>query len=70
MVEIFACGGRNLAYMELMVTMARVLWLFDFKGVGELGERVNGGSKGDYRMEDFFVCNKFGPEIEFRKVEL
>lgn len=64
-----ACIGRNMAYMELMITMARVLWLYDFKGVGELGERVDGGCKGEYRMEDFFVCHKYGPEIEFTKVE-
>jgi cytochrome P450 len=63
-----ACIGRNMAYMELMDTMARVLWLFDFKGVGGLGERVDGGSQKEYRIEDFFVCNKFGPEVEFRKV--
>ncbi|KUJ20673.1 cytochrome P450 [Mollisia scopiformis] len=64
-----ACIGKAMAYMEMMCTMARVLKMFDLKGVGSLGERVDGmgGKAEEYRIEDFFVCHKFGPMVEFSK---
>lgn len=67
-----ACIGKGIAYMELMITLARVVWLFDLKGVGGLGERRlgQGGGKGEYKVEDFFVCHKEGPMVEFVEAKL
>ncbi|CZR61032.1 related to cytochrome P450 67 [Phialocephala subalpina] len=60
-----ACIGKNMAYMEMMNTMARVLWLFDMRGVGELGE--SGERKGEFEVRDCFICDKDGPMVEFSK---
>lgn len=66
------CIGKNMAYMEIMIALARVLLLFDFKSVGSLGE---GGKwagegrkrRGEYQVEDAFICCKSGPLLEFAK---
>lgn len=68
------CVGKNLAYMEMMVTMARVLVMFDMKVVGTLGEGRPGGEagrrrKGEFQVKDCFVSLKDGPMIEFKCVE-
>ncbi|KAH7380914.1 cytochrome P450-like protein [Cadophora sp. MPI-SDFR-AT-0126] len=67
------CLGRNLAYMEMMILLARMLLLFDMKVVGTLGEggKGKGGGremKGEYQVRDIFVCKKEGPMVEFTKV--
>ena len=69
------CVGKNLAYLELMVTMARVLWTLDIK---ELVEATGGEPKHrylrkyqdhvktEYRLRDRFTSWKDGPMISFR----
>lgn len=51
------CIGKNMAVMEMMTTMARVLKCFEFEGSGELG--------GEYVVKDHFVCEKDGPMLSF-----
>ncbi|PVH83179.1 cytochrome P450 [Cadophora sp. DSE1049] len=68
-----ACIGRNLAYMEMMILLARMLLLFDVKAVGSVGEGGKGEGvgrerKGEYQVRDIFVCKKEGPVVEFTKV--
>jgi cytochrome P450 len=53
-----ACIGKNMAYMEMMIVMARVLFLFDFSSEG-------GEEGGEYVVKDHFVCGKDGPMISF-----
>ncbi|KAF8867357.1 cytochrome P450 [Acephala macrosclerotiorum] len=60
-----ACIGKGMAYMEMMNTMARVLWLFDMEGVGKLGEREE--RRGEFEVRDYFVCDKEGPMVKFSK---
>jgi cytochrome P450 len=67
------CIGRNMAYMELLTTVARTVWLFDMKLAGRLGEGLPDGTewgrdrKGEYQLEDVFVSRKEGPLVEFVK---
>ncbi|KAF2809419.1 cytochrome P450 [Mytilinidion resinicola] len=73
------CIGRGLAYVELSVTVARVLFLFDVRAkrgetLGEGGregvqgvEGVEGRERrGEYQIEDRFASRKDGPVVEFR----
>ncbi|KAF2490822.1 cytochrome P450 [Lophium mytilinum] len=73
------CIGRGLAYVELSVTVARVLFLFDMRAkTGEtLGEGGRIGVEGvdgvwgrekraEYQIEDRFASRKDGPVVEFR----
>jgi cytochrome P450 len=67
------CIGKGMAYMEMMITMARVLKLFDLRVVGTLGEggpdlEVGRQRKGDYQVQDCFISLKDGPLIEFNAV--
>lgn len=42
-----ACAGKAMAYMELSLTVAKVLWCFDFHSAsGEAGELGGGYSSG------------------------
>jgi cytochrome P450 len=65
------CIGRNMAYIELMTTVARTVWLFDMKLAGWLGEGLLDATergrdrKGEYQLEDVFVSRKEGPLVEF-----
>ncbi len=54
-----------MAYIEMIVTMARVLWLFDMRAVGNLGERLE--RKDEYRIDDCSICNKHEPMVQFSK---
>lgn len=67
------CIGKNMAYMEMLITMARVLVLFDIRAVGTLGEggpdlEVGRQRKGDYQVKDCFISSKDGPMVEFKAV--
>jgi cytochrome P450 len=67
------CIGQNMAYMELMTTVARTVWLFDMKLAGSLGEGLPDAAEwgrerpGEYQLEDVFVSRKTGPLVEFMK---
>lgn len=71
---VYACVGKNLAYLMLNITMAKLLYLFDFKvpdgntlgeGAPELmwGRRV----KNQFQLADSFVANNQGPMVQVRK---
>jgi cytochrome P450 len=47
------CIGEGMAYMEMMITMARMLKLFDLKVIGTLGEGSPDGEVGRQRKGDF-----------------
>ncbi|KAI9052021.1 hypothetical protein LZ554_004275 [Drepanopeziza brunnea f. sp. 'monogermtubi'] len=61
------CIGRNMAYIELTLAMARVLFLFDLELASTLGE---GGPGGEWMTWDNFNAHKEGPVLRFvpRKV--
>ncbi|RAL61285.1 hypothetical protein DID88_010364 [Monilinia fructigena] len=70
-----SCIGKYLAYQEMKVVLARLIWAFDMrlssqKGVG-LGEGRDGMGKGRERKDEFqtwdqFVSRHEGPMVEFR----
>lgn len=57
-----SCIGKNMAYMEMMISMARMLFLFDFESVGTLGES---GDRGVWQLKDCFLASKDGPMVRF-----
>ncbi|KAE9377269.1 cytochrome P450 [Stipitochalara longipes BDJ] len=64
------CIGKNMAYMEMMIVMARVLKMFDIKVVGTLGEgrpdmQTGRQRKRDFQVMDCFISMKDGPMVEF-----
>ena len=70
------CIGKGLAYVEMMTTMARVLYLYDVRravDVVDPGEGREGLEWGRHRPSEFqlfdtFTSMKDGPMLEFRKV--
>lgn len=69
------CVGKNLAYLELMVTMARVVWTLDIKDVTDATLNIPGEkylskyedhAKNEYRLRDRFTSWKDGPMLSFR----
>ena len=62
------CIGKGVAYLELSIALARVLWLYDLRLVsGEGGgENLKGGRRGEYTVKDCFVAEKEGPVVQFR----
>ncbi|KAK3385963.1 cytochrome P450 [Podospora didyma] len=71
------CIGKSLAYVEMMVTLARVLFLFDLRRaqglVGDVGEGGKPGAEwgrhrhDEFQLKDTFTSTKDGPMIEFRR---
>lgn len=65
------CPAKALAYRELSLICATVIWQTDFRSVSTLGEGREGWHwgrhrKDEYQIFDLFSANKFGPELEFR----
>jgi len=68
------CIGKGLAYVELMMTLARVLWSFDMRlapGKEAVGAGKEGGESGrqrveEYQLKDTFTSMKDGPIVQFR----
>lgn len=66
------CLGKGMAYREISITIARVVWLYDMrlaKG-STLGERASNfpdGRRrpGEYQLFDTFASKAHGPSVEF-----
>ncbi|CZT44681.1 related to benzoate-para-hydroxylase (cytochrome P450) [Rhynchosporium secalis] len=59
------CIGKNMAYMEMMLAMARVLFLFDIEATGSLGEGQTRNGNVEYGLGDTFNAVKEGPTVRF-----
>ena len=62
------CIGKNMAYLELMLVMGRLLYVFDVKKMGQKGEGGEGWlrrRKDEFQLYDRFICLKDGPEVGF-----
>jgi cytochrome P450 len=71
------CIGKGLAYVELTVTLARVLWTFDLRkatgtNVGEGTFEGEGGRRrvGEFQLWDTFTSLKDGPMVQVREREM
>lgn len=70
-----SCGGRQLAYLESRLAVARALWYFDFeKAPGDAGELGGGKPGGDrlrsrrdeFQLQDVIVAEHDGPNLVFK----
>lgn len=71
-----ACPGKAMAWMEIMITIARTFWYFDFEkapgkpgGVGELLHPAPDGQSliPEHEAEDWFAAVHDGPYLAFRR---
>ncbi|KAK5050762.1 hypothetical protein LTR84_003321 [Exophiala bonariae] len=69
------CVGKGMAYMELSITLARLIWLFDIR-FAPGHERSGGGGPGkgdgrerenEYQLTDAFVSDRSGPVLQFKR---
>lgn len=67
------CIGKGLAYVELTVTIARVLYLYDLRlapgttvGAGGKDLEVGRTRTTEYQIQDVFASKKDGPMLQFR----
>lgn len=67
------CPGKNLAYMEMSITMAKVLYLSDVQAVE--GDDLGAGkahliwgrrNKAIFQTKDTFVSEREGPRVRFK----
>jgi cytochrome P450 len=68
------CPGRHLARMELLVTMARLIFQYDFRGMpgdteGQGNPNMMWGrrQKTQFQTWDYMIALRDGPMIQFRK---
>ncbi|KAH7371505.1 cytochrome P450 [Pyrenochaeta sp. MPI-SDFR-AT-0127] len=67
------CIGKGLAYVELTVTIARVLFMYDLRlapgttlGAGSKDLEVGRERASEYQIQDVFASKKDGPMLQFR----
>lgn len=72
-VGVRGCIGKNMAYMELSLAIAYLLWHYDVRaksgdptGEGAPDKGLGRKRKGEYQLFDHFVCAKDGPIVELR----
>ncbi|KAI0516988.1 cytochrome P450 [Xylaria bambusicola] len=69
-----SCLGKSMAYLELSLVVAKIMWYFDFeRAPGKLGE-IGGGTVGatngrgrpdEYQVDDIFISQHRGPYLVF-----
>lgn len=69
------CIGKNMAYMELLISVARVVWLYDlrFSKTAETGRmnptlaETGRDRSNEFQLFDYLISAKKGPFVEFKK---
>lgn len=70
------CIGKGVAYMEMTIAMSRCLYLYDIRKAE--GDRTGAGApdlgfgrrrRDEFQIHDYFVANRDGPVVEFKKRE-
>ena len=68
-----SCVGKYLAYQEMAISLARMVWLFDMRlqpgstlGEGHVGLGEGRARKGEFQLYDKFVSTHEGPLVQFR----
>ncbi|KAI0898631.1 cytochrome P450 [Annulohypoxylon nitens] len=60
-----ACGGKSMAYLEMSLLLAKLLWYFDFRPTPRPRGNVGLSDKGEFRIHDVFVSTNEGPWLVF-----
>ncbi|KAI1499232.1 cytochrome P450 [Biscogniauxia marginata] len=69
------CAGKPMAYLEMSLVFAKVLWYFDFEsasgelgqvGSGKIGDKMGRHRPGEYQMYDIFASHHYGPNLVFQ----
>ena len=68
------CVGKQMAYREMMIVLANMLWRFEMRlaagsSMGEGGQRAGHGRerRNEYQLFDFFAAAGHGPELCFKE---
>ena len=68
-----SCVGKYLAYQEMSIALARMLWLFDMRlapgstrGEGRVGLGKDRMRKDEFQLYDKFVSTHEGPLVQFK----
>jgi cytochrome P450 len=66
------CPAKGLAYLEMSLLIARILWSLDFRvvgyhGQGEVGASWGEGGESEFRLWDTFSAVQRGPLLQFKK---
>lgn len=75
-IGVRACAGKALAYREVSLVVAQLVWYFDFEaapgelgavGGGTIGDKTGKGNPGEYQIKDSFSSQTDGPWLMFRE---
>ncbi|OTA98268.1 hypothetical protein M426DRAFT_17586 [Hypoxylon sp. CI-4A] len=59
------CAGKAMAYLEIYLVVAKVMWYFDFRSLARNGE----AHAGVFELLDNFTSSHEGPHLEFQQRE-
>ena len=63
-----ACPGQSLAYIEMSMVLARMLLRLDVRRApGDETGAGKGEQSGQYQVRDWFVSERSGPVVQFRR---
>ncbi|UPX12193.1 uncharacterized protein EKO05_0002756 [Ascochyta rabiei] len=68
------CVGKNMAWLEMRIVMAKTLWKYEIKqdlvnklGGGSTGARPGRREEGQYQTYEMFVSNRKGPMVQLKE---
>jgi hypothetical protein len=68
------CVGKNMAWLEMRVVMAKMIWKFEIKqdptdklGGGSAHARPGRREEGQYQTYEMFVSNRKGPMVRLKE---
>ncbi|KAJ4379418.1 hypothetical protein N0V86_005463 [Didymella sp. IMI 355093] len=68
------CVGKNMAWLEMRIVMAKTLWKFEIKqdpnnnlGGGSVDARPGRREEGQYQTYEMFVSNRKGPMVQLKE---
>ena len=61
------CAGKRMAYLELWITVARAIYLFELEYISGGREESFGPDVVEYKLEDHLTSSRKGPVISFKK---
>ncbi|KAI1389023.1 cytochrome P450 [Hypoxylon trugodes] len=60
------CAGKAMAYLEISLVVAKIMWYFDFRSVAKSGSHGS-ESTGVFELLDNFTSSHEGPHLEFQQ---